>query len=96
MQVHEISVENLVNLSQVDVDNVGPFTIGPDGQYTLSISFLAYNTGLFSFDLILDHDASNTSPYRITVRGDGVMTGNPIQFISIDPISPRNPVILSI
>ncbi|MCK4801594.1 MAG: hypothetical protein KAS84_06360, partial [Anaerolineales bacterium] len=93
MQVGEISVENLVNLSQVNVDTTDPITVGPDGQYTISVSFLVNNTGPFAFDLNLDHDASNISPYRITIQGVGEMTENPIQFLSIDPIMPGTGLI---
>lgn len=93
MQISLISAENLINLSQVNLNTSGPITVGPEGQYTLSGSFLVKNTGPFAFDLKLDHNASNTSPYRITVQGVGVMTTNPIQSLSTEPSSPGTSLI---
>ena len=93
MQVAAITVENLINLSSVDITPAGPVTIGPEGDQMISGSFLVNKTGPFAFDIKLDHDASNTSPYRITVQGAGVMTNNPIQGISTDPASPGTVLI---
>jgi len=88
MQVAAVTVENLVNLSSVNINPAGLITIGPESQQMISGSFLVNNTGSFAFDIKLDHDASNASPYRITVQGTGVMSNNPIQVISTDPVSP--------
>lgn len=88
-----LNIENITNLSQVNVSPTGQADINPDGTYPLEISFQVENTGSFSFDLVIDHLASNPTPYLVTFEGSGVMTNNPIKFVVPIPASPANSLI---
>jgi hypothetical protein len=70
MRIDRISSENLVNLRSVTIDPAGPIEIGPGEQQTIKISFQVLVLEPYSFDLSWEHDASNPSPYRLTVQGD--------------------------
>ncbi|MCD6425888.1 MAG: hypothetical protein J7L35_10350, partial [Anaerolineales bacterium] len=93
LEITDIHIENLVNLGKVDSNPEAGFVLGPDADTPLDISFLVDNTGSFSFDLAIDHLASNPTPYRIKFQGSVVMTNNPIKFIVPSPPSPGTSLI---
>jgi len=88
MEISDVSVENITNLGKVDSNPEVGFSVGPNGDQNLDVSFRVDNTGPFSFDLVLDHQASNSSPYVVTFQGSSVMTNNPIKFVVPTPPSP--------
>ena len=93
LEITDIRIDNLVNLGKVDSNPETGFVLDPDAENPLDISFLVDNTGSFSFDLVIDHLASNPTPYRINFQGSGVMTNNPIKFIVPTPPSPGTSLI---
>ncbi len=93
LEINDIWIENLENLSKADTNPEAGFVIDPEGENALDVSFQADKTGSFSFDLVIDHQASNSSPYRITFQGSVVMTDNPIKFIVPTPPSPGGSLI---
>jgi hypothetical protein len=90
IQVQKITATNLVNLSQLDVTPSGPLTIPPDGEKSITVSYQAENLGSYSFDLKLHHDASNSTPYQVSVQGNSMLEGNPIQSLTPNPTSPKS------
>ncbi len=90
MQINSIGVENLVNLDGVTVDPSGPVTLGPEEQQLVTVAFQVTEIGLFSFDLVADHDANNTNPYRFSIQGTGELIENPIYGITLIPVSPSS------
>lgn len=88
MQVQKVGATNPVNLSQLDVAPAGPLTIPPGGEKTITISYQAENPGSYSFDLKLKHDASNPTPYQVSVQGNSVLVENPIQSLTPSLVSP--------
>ncbi len=93
MQINAFSVENLINLNQVTLSTNGPITVDPDSQYAFSVIYQVTETEPYSFDLVLNHDATNSSPYLVKVQGVGVLTENPVQAITMDPAAPGNAFI---
>jgi hypothetical protein len=93
MQVASIYVANLVNLNEVDLEANGPITLEPGGQHTFSAKYRVKDMGSFGFDVMIDHDGANPTPYQFSVQGTGLMTNNPIQSISMDPDSPGTPYV---
>jgi hypothetical protein len=88
LQITESAFENLVNVLNPQLTPTGTITVGPGEEITISVSFEIEALGPFSFDLALDHDASNPTPYTISIQGSGVLTSNPIQAVSSLPLSP--------
>jgi GH25 family lysozyme M1 (1,4-beta-N-acetylmuramidase) len=88
-----IGYENLSNISQVEVVPNSGLVLSQEGDQNLEISFLVGNSGEFSFDLVIEHQGTNPSPYRITFLGEGIMTDNPIQFVVPRPSSPGESLI---
>jgi hypothetical protein len=88
MQITSVNAVNLDKLDQVALDNYGPITLEPEGQKTITATYLVSEVGDFGFDVVLDHDGSNPSPYQFSVQGTGILTNNPIQSISTNPVSP--------
>jgi len=93
LQVSALTAENLDNLSDVSISPAGSMTLDAGEQKPVTLSFLVNNTGNFSFDLALEHDGSNASPYQFTVQGSGVMESEPIQSLTADPVSPGSALI---
>ena len=91
MQVASIIVDGLVNLNQVELDVPGPISLGPEGQHTFTVTYLVVDTGSYGFEIVIDHDGSNPSPYQFLVQGVGVMNNHPIRSISTNPESPGTP-----
>lgn len=87
LQVSSIAARNLEGVADVQVTPGGPFEIGAEGKKTISVSFLVERTGSLGFDLALKHDASNPSPYEISLQGSGVMASEPIQSMALSPAS---------
>jgi hypothetical protein len=88
MKINSIGVENLVNLDGVTVDPSGPVILGPEEQQLVTVEFQVTEIGLFSFDLVAEHDANNTNPYRFSIQGTGELIENPIYGITLIPVSP--------
>jgi len=88
LQIDSIGVESLVNLDGVTVDHTGPVTLGPEEQQLIKVVFQVTEIGLFSFDLVTEHDANNSNPYRFSIQGTGEITENPIYGITLIPVSP--------
>ena len=88
MEVSSLSTAGAENLDALTLDVVGPVTLEPGGKRTITAAYRAENLGAYSFDLVLAHDASNGSPYRVTVEGRSVLAENPIQSLNADPASP--------
>ena len=93
MTISGVSAVNLENLSDVDLDPSGSIRLDPGDDKQLTVRFRVENTGALSFDLNLAHDGDNASPYTITVEGTGVLTDNPIQYLSPDPLPPASALI---
>ena len=93
MQVVSIYVENLININQVDLTVSSPITLEPEGQHTFTAAYLVSEVGSYGFEIVIEHDGSNPSPYQLSVQGVGVMSSNPIQSISSDPVSPGTPYV---
>ena len=93
LSITGLSVENLTNLGQVNLNPTGQTEIGPGGSIDLEITFLVGNTGDFSFDLVIDHQAGNPTPYQLSFKGSGIMTENPIKFAIPMPVSPASLLI---
>jgi hypothetical protein len=93
LEITDVRLENLSNLSKVDSNPQAGFTLAPEGEKALDIAFTVDSTGSFSFDLVIDHQASNPTPYTITFQGSGVMTNNPIKFIVATPPTPGSSLI---
>ncbi len=88
MRVEKVYAENLNHLSNVDISRSGPFDLGAGERKKVTVSFRVEHTDPFSFDLSLEHDASNSSPYQVSVQGNSVLEGNPIQSLTPKPASP--------
>ena len=93
LNITEISIENPTNISKVDVVPETGLVLSQQTEKNLKISFLVGYTGPFSFDLVVKHQGANTSPYRITFQGAGIMTENPIKSVVPSPTSPGNSLI---
>jgi len=93
LEVTGIQIENLSNISEVDLLSASSLVLGPDQEGDLGLSFLTSLTGDFTFDLVIEHTGSNPSPYRITFQGTGVMTDNPLKYLSADQPSPGTSLI---
>jgi GH25 family lysozyme M1 (1,4-beta-N-acetylmuramidase) len=93
LNITDIRIENKVNISKVEIVPDSGFVLGQGTDQNLDISFLVGNTGGFAFDLIIEHQGANTSPYRVTFQGEGIMTDSPIQFVVPSPSSPSTSLI---
>jgi hypothetical protein len=93
LNITSIGIENLMNISNVDVVPESGLVLGQSADESLEISFLVGNTGGFSFELVVEHQGSNPSPYRITFQGEGIMSDNPIQYVVPNPTSPGSSLI---
>ncbi|MEJ2448979.1 MAG: hypothetical protein P8Y37_13710, partial [Anaerolineales bacterium] len=93
LEVTGIQIENLSNISEVSLLTASSFVLDPDQEGDLDLRFLTDLTGEFSFDLVIEHTGSNPSPYRITFQGTGVMTDNPLKYLSVDQPSPGTSLI---
>ncbi len=93
LQLSSVEIENLVNLHQVNTNLSGPITLGPEDQRELIVSFLVSKQGLFGFDLEINHDATNPSPFRIGFTGNGVLLNNPIVSLGSEPQSPGSSLV---
>ncbi len=93
LNITEIRIENLTNISKVEVVPNSGLVLGQEADQNLAISILVGNTGDFSFDLVIKHQGANTSPYTITFLGEGIMSDNPIQYVVPSPSSPGTSLI---
>ena len=88
LNITGLGIENLTNISKVSITPDAGLVLGQEEEQDLEISFLVGNTGGFSFDLAIEHQGANPSPYRITFQGEGIMTDNPVQYVVPNPSSP--------
>ena len=93
LNITGIEIENPTNISKVEITPNSGLVLEQEANQNLDISFLVGNTGGFSFDLVLKHQGANTSPYRITFQGEGIMSDNPIQYVVPSPSSPGTSLI---
>ncbi len=93
LNITSIGIENLTNINTVEVEPSAGFVLEKVTDHDLDISFLVGNTGGFSFDLAIKHQGANSSPYRITFQGEGIMTDNPVQYVIPNPTSPGSSLI---
>ncbi|RLD01322.1 MAG: hypothetical protein DRI65_15705, partial [Chloroflexota bacterium] len=93
LNITGIGIENLDNVSKVDLGPDSGLVLGKGGQQNLELSFLVGYSGEFSFDLVIEHQGANTSPYRVTFQGEGIMTDNPIKYVAPNPRSPGSSLI---
>ena len=93
LNITGIGIENLDNISKVDLGPDSELVLGQGEEQDLEITFLVGNTGVFSFDLVIEHQGANLSPFRITFQGEGMMTDNPIQYVVPGPSSPGSSLI---
>ena len=93
MQVLSIRVENLININQVVLNVSSPITLEPEDQHTITAAYQVSEIGSYGFDIVIEHDGSNPSPHHLSVQGVGVMSNNPIQSISVNPVSPSTPYV---
>ena len=88
LQITAGSFGNLVNIQNPQLSPAGTIVIGPEEEISITVSFDIENTGPFTFNLALDHDATNPSPYTISIEGNAALTSNPIQSVNLLPLSP--------
>jgi lysozyme len=93
LDITDIRIENLKNLSEVELSPVGSVTLPPGDYYSQEIAFVADIAGDFSFDLVIEHQGENSSPYRVSFLGNGVITDNPLKFVIPTPPSPVTSLI---
>ena len=88
IQIEDITTDNAVNVSGLSVDFSGPVTVPTESQETVTVSFQVDELAPFTFDVLVEHDAANISPYTISVAGEGSEVPDPVQSLTMDPASP--------
>ncbi len=89
LRVSDVSVQNPVNLEMLEVDLSAPLTLAPEEGRSLTVTYRTQMTGAYSFDLIVEHNGTGSSPHRLAVRGGSELISSPLQSITLDPASPN-------
>ncbi len=92
-QITGVSFNDSVNVINLEAANATPIAIGPGEEIMLEIDFEIEDPGEFSFNIDLEHDASNPTPFSFSILGDGILDINPIQSITPEPLSPGEKLI---
>jgi hypothetical protein len=70
--VDSISASNTKNISHLSLSSNFPIKLLPDESGTLVINYRVRSTGPFQFDLNVNYNDSQKTPYTFTVSGKGV------------------------
>jgi len=92
-QITGIDFNDLINVISLGATSTTPITVGPGEEIMLAIDFEIEDPGEFSFNIDLEHDASNPIPFSFSILGDGILDINPIQSITPEPLSPGEKLI---
>ncbi len=86
--IESILLEELDNITSVSIEPDQDLEISAGETQSVQVAFEIENTGPFSYQLAVNHDGENPSPYQITGSGEGVTAPDPIQSLEITPGSP--------
>ena len=92
-EVSAVAFENLVNISNPVLEPAVPLAVGPGEVVPVSLSFEIPAPGQFSIDIAVDHNATNPSPFLLTLEGTALPTSNPILSLSPAPVSPGSSTV---
>ncbi len=88
LEISAVTFENLQNVANLQVEPQAPIEVGPEAEQPLTLSFEVSSSGPFSFDVLLEHNGSNPTPYSFSGEGMGLISSNPIQLVDPQPVSP--------
>jgi hypothetical protein len=87
LRIDAVELAEELNITEDSVSPEGPITLGPGEGRAVTVTYRARDLGAYSLELQVQHMGENASPYSVSLSGTAVLESNPIQSITVEPVS---------